>query len=390
MVFLFRYIDFYPNKPDPLGQNCALRALILKRSFNQLQGESSMGFNKLKRAFFVLGVIFMTGINGCSLGYEGPVSDHFDGSRFYGRVDHHGFTDMVKWMWEMEVVDWPVWVEDENQPLPVAQVDEGELRVTHINHATILIQMDHLNILTDPIWSYRAGPFSWLGVKRVRAPGIEMDALPRIDYILISHDHYDHLDIPTLKQITARYQPIVLVGLGLRNYLVSKGIDNVVEMDWWQKHKTDREKFSIYFVPAQHNSGRWPLMGNKTLWGGYIIDSPGGSVYFAGDTGFGDFVFTIGQRFERIRLAILPIGSYEKRWFMKAEHMNPEDAVRTHLILRASQSIGMHFGTFNEHPEQPIDAHEKDLEIAVREQGLFKEQFWILKFGESRNVAEYR
>ena len=168
--------------------------------------------------------------------YTGPISDHFDGERFYNEVPDHTFGAMVKWLWEMKTTPWPEWVDDPVQPRPVERVGDGKLRVTYINHATVLIQMDGLNILTDPIWSDRAGPFSWLGTKRVRAPGVKMEDLPRIDVILISHDHYDHLDLPTLQTLYTRDHPLILAGLGIKPFLESNGLSPVIQLDWWQEY----------------------------------------------------------------------------------------------------------------------------------------------------------
>ena len=323
--------------------------------------------------------------------YPGPPSDHFDGSCFFNpESGDHSFTDMLKWIWEMETVSWPEWLDDPKQPPPVERIDDGRLHVTYVNHATVLIQMDGLNILTDPIWSRRAGPTSWIGPKRVRSPGVIMEALPGIDYILISHDHYDHLDVPTMKTIVERDHPTVFAGLGIKALLSDEGITGVVEMDWWQRHKSDLDSIAFTFVPARHGSGRWPFVENRTLWGGFIIESPSGDqVYYAGDTGFGAFLDSIHNRFTRIRLAILPIGNYEKRWFMKSQHMNPDDAVKVHRLLNARQSVGMHFGTFAEHPEQTIDAHEKALSEALEKYGVPPSQFWILEFGEGRDVPSF-
>ena len=325
-------------------------------------------------------------IGGCSALYKGPPSKHFDGSRFFNKEPDHTFLDLIKWMWEMETVEWPEWIEDPKQPTPVKRVNNEELRLTFINHATVLIQVGGLNILTDPVWSFRVGPVSWLGVKRVRKPGLSLDDLPGIDYVLISHDHYDHLDLKSLKQIAERHNPTILVGLGLRKFLSSYGILNVIELDWWQDYRPEGTDNMFTFVPAIHNSGRRPLMRNKTLWGGFVIDSLVGQIYYAGDTAFGDFLNSIGQRFKKIRLAILPIGSYEIRWFMKSQHMNPDDAVKAHIILGSRQSVGIHFGTFAEHPEQAIDAHEKDLDETLKKHNIPSTQFWVLKFGEGRAV----
>ncbi len=318
--------------------------------------------------------------------YTGQVSDHFDGKRFYNDVPDHTFGDMVKWLWEMETTSWPEWVDDPVQPKPPERVGDGGLRVTYINHATVLIQMDSLNILTDPIWSDRAGPYSWLGTKRVRSPGVKMEDLPRIDVILISHDHYDHLDLPTLHTLCARDQPLVLTGLGVKPLLESDGLSKVIQLDWWQEYVLKSSNMKFVFVPALHTSGRRIFEENATLWGGFIMEGAHGRVYFAGDTGYGGFLDKIKERYAGFRLTIFPMGNYEKRWFMKNQHMNPDDAVRAHMLLGSQQSVGMHFGTFVEHPEQTIDSHEKDLSEALKQHGVPASEFWILKFGEARDV----
>ncbi len=335
------------------------------------------------RHFFLLSIIFLPA---CGAMYRGPVSSHFDGRRFFNPEPNHSFGDMVKWLWEMETVAWPRWVDDPPQPAPPERVGAGDLRVTYINHATMLLQLDELNILTDPIWSERAGPVSWLGTKRVRAPGVSFDDLPPIDVVLISHDHYDHLDLPTLRRIMDRHLPIVLAGLGVKRHLDDALAERTVELDWWQSHVDQARQVQFTFVPARHQSGRAPFRENVTLWGGFLINSPAGQVYFAGDTAIGSFLDELHNHITRLRLAILPVGSYEKRWFMQSQHLNPDDAVSIHCRLGAPLSIGMHFGTFAEHPEQTIDAHEKDLVAALHRHDVAAEQFRLLKFGESLAV----
>jgi L-ascorbate metabolism protein UlaG (beta-lactamase superfamily) len=333
------------------------------------------------------GLLMIFGLGACSIGYKGPVSDHFNGSCFFIEGNGHSFGDMLKWMWEMDTVEWPEWIVDDVQSQPPKIVGMGELRITYVNHATILLQLDQKNILTDPIWSTKAGPFSWLGVKRIRDPGVAFENLPKIDLILISHDHYDHLDLPTLSLIAERDNPIILSGLGLKRYLRKHGILKSEELDWWYTYQPPNSELTITFVPALHNSGRWPILRNKTLWGGYVISNRQGNIYFAGDTGYGDFISQIGKHFDGFLLTILPIGSYEKRWFMKNQHMNPDDAVQTHLALKSKQSMGFHYGTFAEHPEQAVDAHEKDLARALDKRKIDKSKFWVLKFGEGRSVV---
>jgi len=317
-----------------------------------------------------------------------PETDHWDGSVFRNpnSGSDHSWGDMVKWIWEMDTVDWPDWIVDESLPKPEPSVAPRRIKATYVNHATVLIQAAGINVLTDPVWSYRVGPLSWLGSKRIRAPGVAFEDLPPIDLVLVSHDHYDHLDLPTLKTLRARGNPLVVTGLGVGALVREAGFDRVVELDWWETVRMEGRGFEIVFVPALHNSGRGPFSKNGSLWGGFVLRWSGGSVYFAGDTGFGEFLSELGERYLGPDLAILPVGNYEKRWFMKNQHMSPDDAVKALLLLRAGQGMGMHFATFLEHPEQAVDAHEKDLAEALKARGVSADRFWLLKFGEGRYV----
>lgn len=286
----------------------------------------------------------------------------------------------------MKTVKWPEKIIDEPQLKPPLTVKDGELRVTYINHATVLIQMNGKNILTDPIFSDTAGPVSFLGSKRIRKPGLDINDLPKIDIILISHNHYDHLDIPTLEIIGKRDKPIILTGLGIRSLIDQSLFADVRELDWWQEYMLSSGSIKFVFVPAFHNSGRGLFDGDKSLWGGFVIEDAFGCVYFAGDSGYGGFLETLRKRFKEFRLTIFPVGNYEKRWIMRTQHMNPDDAVKAHILLGSKQSIGMHYATFVEHPEQTINQHEKDLDKAVMDYKLQKNKFVILKFGEGLNI----
>jgi len=333
----------------------------------------------------IVAIIFIVlAIRGCTPLYHGPVSDHFDGTRFFSEEHDHTFTDMLKWLWEMETVEWPEWITDPSQPNPVDYVSDTRVKITYINHATTLIQLDSLNILTDPIWSERASPVSWFGTKRIRNPGIKLADLPIIDIILISHDHYDHLDISTLQELANRDQPQILAGLGVKSILESHGITSVQEMDWWQDYQFKTSDITITFVPAQHGSGRNLFGENRTLWGGFIINGISGRIYFAGDTGYGRFLNDLKSQYSEFDLTVFPIGSYEKRWFMKNQHMNPDDAVKAHILLNSKQSVGIHYATFLEHPEQTVNQHETDLKAALVSSNVSESEFWILQFGEGR------
>lgn len=345
-------------------------------------------------ALFIL-VIPMTGD---SASLSAKVTGHFDGERFSNGPNEsasegYRFSERVKWMWSTKLVEWPDWITDPVYPPPPGEVGKGGLRVTHINHATMLIQLDGVNILTDPIWSARASFVSWAGPRRVRAPGLKMEDLPRIDLILISHDHYDHLDLASLVRLTRQHQPKVVVGLGVGKLLASAGIARVTELDWWQTMADLPNGLKVVFVPARHGSGRGMGDRNKTLWGGYVMESTAGNVYFAGDTAYGHFRVDLKKRFGGFRLAMLPIGHYEPRWMMQSVHMSPDDAVKLHRDLNIRQSVGMHFGTFHgmgAHNNEKVDQHETDLRQALREHAVPETEFWLLGFGEGRDVAGHK
>ncbi len=343
--------------------------------------------NNKKFKKYLLGVVilvFSLVYFSCSIAPRFPRSDHFNGKRFYNpdNRDGHWFLDTIKWLWEMDTVQWPQWIEDPPREKLFKRIGIDTIRITYINQSTTFIQLDKCNILTDPIWSEKAGPCSWLGIKRVRKPGIALDDLPPVDLILISHDHYDHLDIRTLKKLYKIKQSKIITGLGIKKILSSEGIFNVTELDWWQNFSFKERGITITFVPASHSSGRGIFDKNRTLWGGFVIKGKSGLIYFAGDSGYGDFVRTISKTFPYITVSLLPLGSYEKRWYMKHQHMNPYDAVKIHKILSSKISIGIHFATFLEHPEQSIDAHEKDLKLALKKNNLSESCFIIPKFGE--------
>ncbi len=247
-----------------------------------------------------------------------------------------------------------------------------------------MIQIKGWNILTDPIWSERASPFSWIGPKRHREVGIRFEDLPPIDSVLISHNHYDHMDLPTLRRLASEHQSTFFVSKGNQKYLESKRITRVQELDWWDKVNFF-SSHSLYFVPAQHFSARGIFDRDRTLWGGYVIKNSKRMIYFAGDTGFGPHFEEIHQCLGAPTLSLLPIGAFKPRWFMKTVHLSPKEAVKAHLILNSKQSLAIHFGTFQLSDEE-IEAPIKELQQALRDYALPLESFWILEPGESREI----
>jgi L-ascorbate metabolism protein UlaG (beta-lactamase superfamily) len=279
--------------------------------------------------------------------YEGPVTDHFDGTRFQNiEPVPHSTGAFVKWMATREQGPWPDFVAAEPGPRPSQRVERDELRVTFINHATILIQFDGVNVLTDPIWSERTSPVSFAGPRRRRPPGIRFEDLPPLDAVLISHNHYDHMDTPTLQRLSKGDPPPVYVGLGNDRFLELASIGPAIPLDWWESRPLPNG-MRVWSVPAQHFSARGTMDRDANLWCGFVLESAGGdAVYFAGDTGDGPHFEMIAERFPRIRLAILPIGAFLPRWFMAPVHIGPEEAIRAHRTLGAARSMVMHFGTF--------------------------------------------
>ena len=316
---------------------------------------------------------------------QSPVPSVRTGSRFKNpERQSHGFADVLKWLFNRKRARWPKWIDSKPGPAPVFRVTGNEVRVTFVNHSTLLIQVDGLNFLTDPIWSDRAGPVSFVGAKRIRAPGLNFEELPPIDAVLVSHNHYDHMDIQTLKALEKKSSPLFLTGLGNRKFLKKKGLRRVEELDWWEKTSLSNGR-GVFFVPAQHFSGRMPWNIDKSLWGGFVIQSSHGQIYFAGDTGFGKFVEEIHQNFSNIKVALLPIGAYEPRWFMSPIHMDPADAVHAHQILKPGLSIGIHIGTFHL-ADEGIDAPAEQLEKNLGENGVNRGEFIVLDPGETVTI----
>ena len=310
-----------------------------------------------------------------------PYPGHFDGKHFFnpGAAEARGLLDVLRWKLTSRAEPSPPFVSDVEQSKPPARVEGNELRVTLINHSTALLQQSGVNILTDPVWSERVSPFTWIGPRRRRQPGVASQDLPPIDIVLISHDHYDHCDLATLERLAQRSQPQFIVPSGVSSRLRSRGIGPIHELDWGES--ASLAQTAVHCVPALHFSGRSLSDRNRTLWCGYMIESLNRMVYFAGDTGFGWHFAAIRERFGAPRLALLPIGAYEPRWFMKPVHMSPHDAVRAHEILDAQTSVAIHHGTF-QLADDGIDTPRRELR-ALGASG----SFLVLNNGESATLA---
>ena len=273
---------------------------------------------------------------------------------------------------------WPVRIEVPLTSPPPR--DDASAVVTFIGHSTFLIQTAAGNILTDPMFSERAGPWSLLGPRRVRPPAVSCDALPPISVVLLSHNHYDHCDLRTLGVLARRFDPVVITPLGNAALVRGAGIRRVEELDWWEEARTT--PLPITLTRAHHFSARGPFDRNRALWGGFTIGAGSRRIYFAGDTAYVPFFTDIRHRLGPIDLALLPIGAYEPRWFMQSAHMNPAEAVQAHLDLDAAQSVAMHFGTFQLTTEG-IDAPLRALDQARQERSVSPSRFRAIGFGES-------
>ena len=257
---------------------------------------------------------------------------------------------------------------------------DDHVAITFINHSSFLIRFRDTTVLTDPVFSERCSPVGWAGPRRARPPGIALADLPRPDIVVLSHNHYDHMDLPSLRTINRLYAPRFVTTLGNAPALARIGI-RATELDWWQD--VTLGPLHITVTPARHFSARTPFDRNRTLWGGFMLRAAGGQVLFAGDSAAGAHWGAIRERLGAPGVALLPIGAYEPRWFMQAAHVNPAEAVQAHLALEAQWSVGMHFGTFqltDEGIEAPLDALAQAREGA----GITPDRFTVCGFGETR------
>jgi L-ascorbate metabolism protein UlaG (beta-lactamase superfamily) len=328
----------------------------------------------------LVGVILALGWLVSTPPYKGPVTDHFDGRRFRNqRATHHNdFRDAAKWATNRQRGAWRAYRDEPAGPVPPRRVDGDRLRVTYVNHTTVLLQTLGLNILTDPIWSERCGPVSWFGPRRVRPPGIRFDDLPPIDVVLLSHNHYDHCDLPTLRRLAQTHRPQLITTLGNKRFLERHGIPVLAELDWWQSTGV-APGVTVIAIPARHFAGRGLFDRDRSLWSGFVLTTPSGSICFAADTGFGDHFAEIRERIGPSRLALLPIGAFLPEWFMSRVHMSPEQAVDAHRELGARTTVATHYGTFQLADDAETEAAERIARANVSE-------FWVLGFGEGREV----
>lgn len=302
--------------------------------------------------------------------------------------DRPSFSDLMKWRRERSKKDIP---DADSYNFPMAENDPSFLQsnrtqntLTWIGHATLLLQINGINILTDPHFSKRASPVQWAGPERTTPPGIAIKDLPPIDLVLISHSHYDHLDNGSIKKLLKQQpntQPTFAVPLKLKSWFEKRGAKSVIELDWWQSRT--QETFKVTALPVQHWSKRNVFTENDTLWAGWLLEIKGFRFFFAGDTGYAPLFKELGKSHGPFDLCAIPVGAYEPRWFMKSQHVDPREALSMHQDLGCKRSVGIHWGTFVL-TDEPLDEPVKRIKELRPELGITEEEFFLLQHGETR------
>lgn len=323
-------------------------------------------------------------VSACAPRYKGPMTDHFDGKKFFNPgMPERNTGSLLKWLLNRDKGPWPEQPDAYVGDRPATCIEGDSVVLTFVNHSTFLIQTAGLNILTDPVWSKRVGPTSWLGIKRKRPPGLRFEELPPIDVVLLSHNHYDHLDLPTIRKLVKTHNPLFVTPLGVSHLPKSVDGRTTRELDW-NDTLTINDKLRLTCTQAQHFSNRGMGDRDQTLWCGYLLHTGFGITYFCGDSGYGPHFKHIAEQAEQsggpIKLALLPIGSYRPEWFMAPVHVSPAGAVQAFVDLKARQAVGIHFGTFQQGDDGLFEPAE-DLRKALKEKSIPDSQFLVPQEG---------
>jgi N-acyl-phosphatidylethanolamine-hydrolysing phospholipase D len=357
---------------------------------------------------FLFCVGLVSHLSGCAAvnPYYDPKKPHHTEQGFknnYSGPVSKSFIDFLKWQIHRIKNDLPPTAQTPTPVLPADLVfisnnaEAGESMqpaVTWIGHASTLVQASGLNVLTDPIFSQRASMVDSVGPIRTQAPGLSLAQLPKIDVVLISHNHFDHLDVSSVVALSKQVggSPQFIVPLGVKAWMENLGISKVREMDWWESFFVGKVEF--VFTPVQHWSARGITDRSQTLWGGWAVFAADFHWYFTGDTGYThDFIDTKARFSARqseqkgggFDLALIAVGAYEPRWFMKEQHINPTEAIQVHQDIGAKRSMGVHWGTFNL-TDEPLDQPPRDLAVARRAANLGEDAFFLLAVGETRKL----
>jgi len=332
---------------------------------------------------FLLLVFLLTLIIGKLLStqpYTGPVTDHFNGKRFLNPsgISAKGFKDVGKYMLGGKKDKWTKTKNPHFRTDPIVRAGAQDIQYTFINHSTFLIQINGVTILTDPIFSDYCSPVPLPPMRRYRPPGVDLDFLPNIDIVLVSHNHYDHMDRGSIKKIIEKWNPEFITSLGNKPTLENMGSTRVRELDWWQSLNIN--EIEITATPANHFSSRGAFDRNTSLWCGFVLASANKKIYFLGDSGYSKIFKEIGEKLGPMDLSLIPIGAYMPRWFMSPIHISPEEAVQVHLDVLSKKSVAMHFGTFalaDDNPERAIS----ELKTARCTKGISDSDFSIIKEG---------
>jgi len=322
--------------------------------------------------------------------YKGPKSDHYDGVNFFNPdgVSPRKLTEVLQWQLKGRQAKWPAeYPSPFDGAKPEARVEGDPVKITMIGHATLLIQTQGLNFITDPVFVKRASPTQWVGPARVNPPGIRFEDLPPIDYVLLSHNHYDHLDLVTLKRLSDEHSATIICPLGNDSIVNSKTPDAKFVVGDWGDVFDLKNEMKVHFEPCHHWSARGTKDRRMALWAAFVLETPNGKIYHVGDTGFHDGINykALYEKHGPVLAAILPIGAYEPRWFMKGQHQNPDEAVQGHMLCHAQTTISHHWGTF-QLTDEAIEAPLVALAEAKEKHGIADDAFIVLRPGEGKMV----